>query len=358
MAEIRSLTALRGVAAIWIVLHHFWPQTDSQTPYLISKGYLAVDLFFILSGIVLCLVYKDQLRTGQFDIKCFALKRFARLYPVHLVTLILAALILSLGPLLGFRCRALPYDLGQMALLHLTLTHAWGLTETGGLNYPSWSVSAEAFAYLLFPILGFLVLKTNLAIGWSLAFLALYIIGIEWYWPATLRTETDTLAFTRMESDFGALRILPEFILGIALAKDLDKIRLGGFWILGGVVLIATGLIANFDAITLLGFAVLLAGCAITNPRTGWVSQKLGEISYSIYMIHALVQIVGFKLIETTFGYDDSTVPVAYLLPMVGLTVLCATALHYGCERPARRWLLSLSKIEFGESKAERSAPM
>lgn len=358
MPEIRSLTSIRGIAALWIVLHHFWPQTNGQTPYVIAKGYMAVDLFFILSGMVLYLVYSQALQSGQFDLKQFLFKRFARLYPVHLVTMILAVIVLSAGPWLGFSGREQPYDLSQMVLLHLTLLHAWGLTETGGLNYPSWSISAETFAYLLFPILAYFTLKSRSALIWATAILIAILIGTQLYWPQGLRNPDDSMVFTRLENDFGVLRILPEFLLGLAIAKQAQSVRTGWLLIFVGLAFICLGLFSDLDALVLVGFAGILWWCLEADPKTPPFLHKLGEISYSIYMSHALVQIIGFKLIETYFGYDDGAVPTMFILPMLLLTILVAVGLFLGCEQPARRWLLTFSAPKFDRAKVVRSCSM
>ena len=358
MREIQSLTALRGFAAIWIVLHHFWPQTNSSTPYLISKGYLAVDLFFILSGVVLYLAYSDPLRLGQFDLKNFALKRFARLYPVHFVTLILATCILTLGPKFGFAGREIPYDLKQMFLLHITLMHAWGISETGGLNYPSWSLSAEAFAYALFPMLAVLTLKAKYALVWSLLFLIASIVLVQLFWPETLRNPGDNLVFTRLENDLGVLRIIPEFVLGLAIAKKTKSGPKNMVWLYFSIPLILIGFSLDLDALSVLGIAALIGAGVSLNPKIPRIFRHVGELSYCIYMTHALVQIVGFKLIEVIFIFDDDAVPIVYMIPLVGLTILIAQAMHTWCERPSRRWVLSLSKPRSAPPKASRSFPM
>ena len=355
MAEIRSLTSIRGVAALWIVLHHFWPQTSGQTPFFIAKGYLAVDLFFILSGVVLYLVYSNAIRSGKFDIRQFFLKRFARLYPLHLVTMILAIIVLCIGPWVGFEGRELTYDLGQMIVLHLTLLHAWGMTETGGLNYPSWSISAEAFAYLLFPILAFITLKSRYVLIGAFAILGSFIIGTQIFWPMELRNPTDAMVFTRLENDFGILRILPEFFLGLVIARHSHTLKACGVACFVGLGLIGLGLFLNLDAMVLIGFVVTLWWCLAANPTTPRIFQRLGEISYSIYMSHALVQIVGFKLIETCLGYSDGAVPSWYILPMLLATILVSVGLYLCCERPARHWILTFSTPKFDQAKAVRS---
>ena len=99
-AQLQSLTPLRGIAALWVVLYHYaviyFPSLHPQTyTQLLGKGYLAVDLFFILSGFVLAHVYREaftQEVSGNYLKFLFA--RIARLYPLHLFVL---ALVLDHG---------------------------------------------------------------------------------------------------------------------------------------------------------------------------------------------------------------------------------------------------------------------
>src|ERR1700722_663067 len=94
-AQLPSLTSLRGVAALWVVLYHFsvqcLPNLDS-TPYtsLIHKGYLAVDMFFLLSGLVMTHVYhRAFLSSVSQNYRSFIVARIARIYPLHLLVLLL-----------------------------------------------------------------------------------------------------------------------------------------------------------------------------------------------------------------------------------------------------------------------------
>ncbi|MCH2910584.1 hypothetical protein K3V95_14790, partial [Listeria monocytogenes] len=79
-----GLTAIRYVAALWVVLYHHWSTaTGAPPPALIAKGYLGVELFFILSGVILCHVYFDQACAGRFRYGAFLWARIARVYPLH-----------------------------------------------------------------------------------------------------------------------------------------------------------------------------------------------------------------------------------------------------------------------------------
>ncbi|HMO42348.1 MAG TPA: acyltransferase, partial [Phenylobacterium sp.] len=65
--HIRPLTALRFFAAMWVVLFHYWPALGlAGAPLAVAKGYLGVELFFILSGFILCHVYRSEVEAGRF----------------------------------------------------------------------------------------------------------------------------------------------------------------------------------------------------------------------------------------------------------------------------------------------------
>src|SRR5579871_4886437 len=88
-ANIKPLTALRFFAAAWVVLFHYWPNlTLAAPPALVAKGYLGVELFFVLSGFILCHVYLPPFEEGRFKYADFLWARLARIYPMHLMTLL------------------------------------------------------------------------------------------------------------------------------------------------------------------------------------------------------------------------------------------------------------------------------
>jgi peptidoglycan/LPS O-acetylase OafA/YrhL len=101
-ADIRSLTGVRGAAAVIIVIYHFGKfrldPTSSVTVWSVPRGYLAVDMFFMLSGFVIAYVYADAfLAAAPGTCKTFLIKRFARLYPAYIVISALYALKIALG---------------------------------------------------------------------------------------------------------------------------------------------------------------------------------------------------------------------------------------------------------------------
>ncbi|HEX3916472.1 MAG TPA: acyltransferase, partial [Caulobacteraceae bacterium] len=211
-ANLKPLTSLRFFAAVWVILYHYWPHLAvATTPALIEKGYLGVELFFILSGFILCHVYLPAFEAGRFKYGDFMWARLARIYPMHIATLIGIGLMAGTALLLGIQID--PNILSLAALpANLTLTQAWGLAPVAGWNHPSWSISAEWFAYLCFPAFAFLAMSVrrwpSVAVAAALAFMAvLYAVFPRFAgFPLTLATYA-----------WGALRIVPCFALGCSL---------------------------------------------------------------------------------------------------------------------------------------------
>src|ERR1700761_2103419 len=163
--ELQSLTPLRGIAAIWVICFHYgvvyFAFHPEQFGYLFNKGYLAVDMFFMLSGFVLSHVYwrtfaSDETLQGR-DYWNFISARIARLYPLHLFNLSLFLIAtLAFGLHEYFAAGNLPsiplFGPRSLTALVANVFMVQGI-DAGDLawNYPSWSISVEFFAYFLFP---------------------------------------------------------------------------------------------------------------------------------------------------------------------------------------------------------------
>ena len=156
--EIRPLTGVRGMAAGLVLWRHFSGLWVPLLPLLgwfsslALNGQIGVDLFFVLSGFILAYVHEsDQVQFNKRSHLKFLWLRLARVYPIHLAVLGLFAVFAFWGNLFAgehlgsYPLTSLPFQ--------LTMTHAWIVVHTYQWNYPSWSISAEWFAYLLmFPV--------------------------------------------------------------------------------------------------------------------------------------------------------------------------------------------------------------
>src|SRR5246127_5651007 len=168
--EIKALTGLRIIAAVWVVLFHFQSLLrdaapgfrDALTPVL-NCGAQGVDLFFILSGFVLTWNYLDRMG-GAWSTRAtlhFLWLRLARVWPVYLVTLHLAAL----WAIFTLHVGHVPSpDAGQLTAIsyvrQILLVQLWFVPffDNSSWDGPAWSISAEWLAYLLFGLLGLGVL--------------------------------------------------------------------------------------------------------------------------------------------------------------------------------------------------------
>ena len=211
-ANIKPLTALRFFAAFWVVLFHYWPNLAAGfTPEVATKGYLGVEAFFTLSGFILCHVYLQGFGQGRFRYGDFLWNRLARVYPLHLATLLGVGLMAAGAGLAGI---VVGHNIVSWEALpaNLLLVHAWGFAPVSGWNHASWSISAEWFAYLTFPVFAFaawrLREKPFLAVGLALALIAIL-------YPAFERLAGFSLTDATIK--WGALRIVPCFAYGCAL---------------------------------------------------------------------------------------------------------------------------------------------
>lgn len=343
--QLDGLTAVRYLAALWVVLFHHW--TDAfglAPPALVAKGYLGVELFFILSGFILCHVYFDAARAGRFRYGAFVWARFARVYPLHLATLVGMGALAGAAALAGWPSHGEVLKWSSLPA-QLLMLQAWGLGPAGGWNHPSWSISAEWFAYLTFPVTVGLALRLQRRPGLAL--------GAAAGAAALLYASFPILAgfpLTKATLAWGALRIVPCFLLGAALYLVWRRWSGAGFAPPLAVKLGALALPAGLAALqapdtALVGAEALvilvLAGGGDQRPwaGAGRVLVYLGEISYAVYMCCIPVGLVYFRLATPLLGPPNLATSTASLAGFVLLLTVVAAAAHHLIERPARQGL-------------------
>ena len=179
---INPLTSLRFFAAMWVVLYHYWPISPAGALHagLVAKGYLGVELLHSCSRRLHPLPRlsrQPRRRADELAYGGFLWARLARIYPLHLVTLIGVGVMALAAGAAGhvFDSNVLSWPSLPANLL---LVQAWGLAPQAAWNHPSWSISAEWFAYLIFPLFAWAALKSapgGLAVAALKSFAALVV---------------------------------------------------------------------------------------------------------------------------------------------------------------------------------------
>jgi peptidoglycan/LPS O-acetylase OafA/YrhL len=372
--ELTGLTALRGIAAWWVVFYHFAPFSYAHLPlniWLITKkGFLAVDLFFILSGFVIFYSYQHSLSADVRSLRAFFVKRLARVYPLHLLFLMMFLILtVSLQILRNTPPDPLMFSPAQFGL-QLTLLQAWGFAENAALswNYPAWSISAEFFAYLLFPIF-LLALKPQ---KWPTIVLIAAILActaslIGYYFavgicPGSIATTSvsvtiipEICSLNRKIDATSLFRCASQFFIGVCLCVLYLRIAgkrefIGALSSGAGAILLITGMALHWDDVyfATLGWTLLVFGIAcepiivkkiLCHRSLIW----LGNISYATYMCHALARVI-FKILFVSATGNPAVpfyAPVwSIILTFVGILVV-SHFLYYWFERPAQRAVLS-----------------
>src|SRR5215469_9584957 len=162
--EVRALTGLRGIAATLVALYHINPELRGYGAFgrIVGRGYLWVDLFFVLSGFVLALNYGARFAHGwRSDTwRDFLLRRVARIYPLYVVLFAGSAAYMAVGLGQSYALPLLPYPTLSHPVAdgaaNLFMVQSWGVGPS--FDGTAWSLSAEWAAYLLFPLLASLAL--------------------------------------------------------------------------------------------------------------------------------------------------------------------------------------------------------
>jgi peptidoglycan/LPS O-acetylase OafA/YrhL len=362
MAEhLRPLTSLRFFAAFWVVLYHYWPNLSATIPTVVEKGYLGVELFFILSGFILCHVYLDAAGEKKFRYGPFLWARLARVYPLHIATLLGVGLLAVGATAAGLGID--PNILSWASLpANLTLTQAWGLAPVAGWNHPSWSISAEWFAYLTFPAYAWaawrLKDKPQVALVGGIALIfALYAVF----------ERAAGFPLTQATIAWGALRIVPCFAYGCAIylawrAGATDR-RAVAWTVLVGSLLGIIGLSIEGGpdaAIVSLSGLLILALAGLSKGGAGFLSSRfgvwLGEISYAVYMVCVPWKLVFPNLAAKVLNLQDKELPLwAWLVFLAGVIPLAALA-HHLIEKPAREHMRGWSARLFRERTSTKLA--
>ena len=343
-----GLTGLRALAAVWVLAFHYSrgplrPLGTAHASPFVDAGFLGVDLFFILSGFVIWHVHGSELAQPRLrSFGRFLCLRLARLYPLHLFTLLLMLCVVLLRPHWNdVPINPADYTTRQF-LLHLALVQSWGFTRHLAWNYPSWSVSAEWFCYLMFPALALLFARTGRA--GTLAGIALLLVTIGATYATLFNRDLD-------QAVGGAtlLRAGPEFFLGCLLRRLSGEVDMARWPWTPILAVLTAGWVASFLTplpVALLALPLFAALILAVGVSDGVVARLLrlrpvvavGAASYSLYLMQAPVQQAALGLhrqLSPGHPWRDAAIIAAYAVLLTAGTTL----VHRFVENPARGWL-------------------
>lgn len=323
-ARIEALTGLRFLAAMMVFCFHI--DVALKTKFFHGPlGGIAVSFFFVLSGFILTYVYRDRLRWG--GLKRFYFTRWARIWPLHAVCLSATIWLINYAP---------PVDFPRVRLAsHWLLLQSWipDLSYVLSYNGVAWSISTEAFFYLMFPLL----LLGGLRHFWwkYLLTIAFTVVALWGLTKVSANPEWAASINTHHISHFNPAMRLFEFVSGMAVGYVFMSKRVGSikrFQIARWPIVIQTSL--EIVAILLAAFSYYLlqwlgyygwvshglglggdvyywlvycggmpfhALCIYVFAQSnGWLGRLLssklmiflGEISFALYMVHRLVILV------------------------------------------------------------------
>ena len=357
------LDSWRGLCALWVALYHFRVVGHLSENWVTRHGFIAVDFFFTLSGFVIAHAYGQSLNTMADRVRFF-IRRFGRLYPLHIATLAVVVAMeaarwgvsQSLGQTVG--PPTFSGDTSLVALVaNLGLVHGLGGFLKFTWNIPSWSISVELAVCLIFALISLLrlprVSAVVLAAGSALLLL----------WMGRSVLEEGQTALTRGVCGF---------FLGVLAQKAYAAFRARSWTLPGWVELVTPVLV--FLAMWLWGYRIWPASGALFAVivfifafEAGLLSRLMkrtflmrwGEISYSIYLVHyplvmaifgaatAVSALTGMQLLTSGrwFALDlgsrwvGDVVSIAFL----AVVILISRVTYRWIEVPGRRWFNSLS---------------
>ena len=327
--RLTELDGLRGLFSIMIVFYHLPQSFDiNYNNIILDHSYVFVDYFFCLSGFVITMVYSNKIISSK-KLKSFIQKRIIRLYPLHLFVLLLY--------FLGFLI--VGYKEGEFYLKFFNsifLTNSTPLlTIKDGINVPSWSISSEIISYALISVV-FLISKTKQTkIFSSIIIIILSILILVFY---------DIPFFS--VSDFGFIRGLIGFNFGVLsyfLYTEYKQKKIKNLELIFPVLMcLVFGVIVKLENTSCLNYTILAT--AILIPLIMSVSilvimfskktiisnflnlkyiQKLGLISYSVYLTHSFI----FKVFELPLINQYSCYKMFYVVLI--LTVIMFSTITY-----------------------------
>lgn len=373
--QIHGLTGIRALAAAWVVIEHFrqplfalFPGTLTVDSF-VEAGYLGVEIFFILSGFIIAYTYAHQFERFTWGAyRRFMLLRLARIYPVHLVMLLVVLGLVVAAALANINLNSAGgYTLGNFIANVLMLQT---IPPFSAWNGPAWSICAEFAAYLAFPIVALWLARVRSAHhGFIAAGLVLICGAGVMLIMAVHITDSPTsyaLIWMRISTEFtaGALLYAGWRHLGSSQqGRGWDWVAVGALLGVACVIPVTGGDSAlALASVPLIGLFVL--SCA---GATGWMGTLLGsalmvwggKVSYSVYMTHFVLLMIFGKLFSwDAFTDEGLSIRLGVMGAYYVAVIIAGAVCYYLIEEPARRVIRRVTGRRSHEAPRQHPVPV
>ncbi len=357
--ELKPLTGVRGLAACYVVFYHLhnYDSVVWVPRQFLKHGYLSVDVFFVLSGFVMAMSYGRMFASGVTprSYAAFLLRRLARVYPLYIFVLCLAAIAF----LFLLQRHLHPSGALRIFVLNAVMLQGWGLGYS--IIGPSWSVSTEVAAYLLFPVLLAVLVRPKMPIWLPAAFCIGIVIG------AALQPTPASVTFPRQgpldvywsASAWPVIRCVAEFSLGLLAFRFAESnLRAPATdWFVWTVSagLIALLFVPDTDvffvaAVPLLMIALLVESHPVNRFLGSRPVMALGHWSYAIYLWHTLLVGFSYRVEALTIRHIGRPAAACVGEAAFWIVLLAVAALSFRyVEVPGRRLIRRLEARLFPE---------
>ncbi|MGY1813402.1 acyltransferase family protein [Blastococcus sp. SYSU D00820] len=364
--EIRALTGLRIVAAMWVLVFHlqsglrgtFGTHIDPFMP-VIQAGWLGVDLFFVLSGFVMALTYLDTMgsRVDARRIGVFLWARLSRVWPLW----ILLTVLFSGWLLLTDHGLNAPPDRQRIVTLwglveQLFMVQVWHRESIFGATYvqPGWSLSVEFLAYVAFPLVVLVLWRLRRLPAAVLAVLAVGVMAPLGAMSFAGNGDFDIPWILRIAGAFvaGGLVCLTVRRMGSSPVAERWGAFVAAFAVVEILVVCYWGSVRSagepgiYVGVSALFFPVLVGALAVAPPRgvAGFLGRETmvlgGKISFALYLVHSIVFEVFDDLAKRVPQIAHGTALWSFMQPvLIVVSVLAAWLLWRFVEEPARKWM-------------------
>lgn len=363
--KFQSLQMLRGIAAMWVVAYHMQGHFDplaTALPFsasdLLRKGYIGVDLFFVISGFVIA--WTALYKPGPHDAPTqFLLKRLIRVAPPYWVATLHCTMISDLRKI------ELEPILRSLFFIPIEPIHApiYGFP----VLLIGWSLNYEIYFYLSFAVLLFLGRRLSIQI----TYFALTLVILPAVFSGSVSIDPEHL-YKGISNTYILLATNPiilEFVFGMILARLYGSLpgtlSRPYVWLalLASIVVFMTAFFLYEPRMSILfrglPCASLVAGFLLAERyklfSIPYRLSYLGEISYSVYLTHPFVLVVARSIYATIPGQHYVQIA-QYLLTLAG--VLCFARLFYKyVEHPILQYGKRIGTGHFHTTHRPRHSP-